>query len=198
MMILQSMWKRIMAVGDKGFSIRLVMCVLGLLALASVEADENQFPGKALFQRMVGEWTSEGKLTSPVSGDVIEVTESWVGKFVNDGKSFEIEGDRIWGDESQTFKWEYSYNATTESLQVLYTSSSLDEELTMEVSVNEAEGVVSLLAPMGGEGAEIQIVNKFVKNKLVSEVTLKGNDGQTALEGALTHSQKNTKDRKSK
>lgn len=187
-MILKSMWKLIKLVSGKGISVQVVLIAIGLLAPAIVEAGEKQFLGKALFQRMVGEWTSEGELTSPVSGDVIVVTETWKGRFADEGKRFEIEGDRIWNGETQTFKWDYYYNSTTESLEVIYTASSLDKELSMEVSVNEAEEIISLLAPMGTEGAEIQIENKFVKGKLVSVVTLVGNDGQTVLEGALKHS----------
>ena len=174
---------------SKGLVIQSIIVAVSVLLLKAAMGEEKQFPGKILFERMVGEWTSEGKLTSPVSGDVIKVTESCVGKFNEGGGSFTIEGDRIWNGETQTFKWEYSYNATTESLEVIYTASSLDKELSMEVSVNEAEGIISLLAPMGSDGAEIQIENKFVKDKLVSQVVLKGNDGQTVLEGAMKHSQ---------
>jgi len=173
-----------------GFVIQFTIVALSVLLLMAAKGDEKQFPGKVMFERMVGEWTSEGKLTSAISGDVIVVTESWVGKFTDGGSGFEVKGDRIWNGEAQTFKWAYSYNATIESLEVTYTTSSLDKELNMEVSVNEAEGIISLLAPMGTEGAEIQIENKFVKNKLVSRVNLKGNDGQAVLEGAMTHSQK--------
>lgn len=184
------MWKRTRLLPGKGVMIQIVAIAIGIWVSISAEASDKRFPGKALFQRMVGEWTSEGKLTAPVSGDVIVVTEEWVGKFVEDGKNFEIKGDRIWNGEAQTFKWEYSYNATKELLEVLYTASSLDKELSMEVSVNEAEGVISLLAPMGTEGAQIQIDNKFVKGELHSEVIIKGNDGQKVLEGVIIHSQK--------
>ncbi len=182
---------KLIAVIDPRVVITVVIFALGLLVPERVDADEKQFPGKALFQRMVGEWTGKGKLTSPVSGDVIVITETWVGKFSDDGKSFEIKGDRLWNDETQTFTWNYSFNATTESLDVIYTASSIDKEVSMEVSVNEAEGVISLLAPMGTEGAEIQIENKFVKGELVSAVVLKGNDGQTVLKGTLKHSREN-------
>lgn len=175
---------------DRGFTVQLLMCAIAILAFAGAQADAKQFPGRGLFQRMVGEWTSEGKLTSSVSGDVIKVTESWVGKFDEGEGSFTIEGDRIWNGEAQTFKWKYSYNATTESLDVIYTTSSLDKELSMAVSVNEVEGIISLLAPMGTDGAEIQIENKFLKGKLISKVAIKGSDGQTVLEGELKHSQK--------
>lgn len=167
-----------------------IAVVVGVLLTQSVKADDKPFPSRALFERMAGEWSSEGKLTSAISGDVIEVTESWVGKFVQDGAGFEIKGDRLWNGEARTFKWDYSYNATLESLEVTYTSSDLDKEIKMEVSVNEAESMVSLLAPMGTEGAEIQIETQLVKNQWVSRVNIKGNDGQSVLEGKITHSQK--------
>ncbi len=172
--------------------VQMLVIALGALLLGDALGDENEFPGKALFKRMVGEWTSEGELISTGTGDVITVSEVWVGKFIDGGKGFVIEGDRVWNGENQTFKWVYSYNATTELLGVVYTSSDLDKELVMEVSVNEAEGSILRQAPMGDEGAEIQIENKFVKEALLSRITLTGSDGQTTLEGSMKHSRKKT------
>ncbi len=162
---------------------------MGVLAQLPLLAEED-FPGKAVFEKLVGQWTSEGELIA-ANGDVIKVSETWVGKFVDEGKGFLIEGDRLWNGESQTFKWEYSFNATLQLLEVIYSSSDLDKELPMEVSVNEAEGSVLRRAQMGAEGAEIAIETKFEKGKLISQVTVTGADGQIALEGSFKHDRKN-------
>jgi len=179
--------KRMKMLPDKRVVFHYVLVAIVALALGSAEGSDKGFPGKALFERMVGEWTSEGELTVPVSGDVIKVTETWTGRFAEDGKGFVIKGDRIWNGENQTFKWVYSYNSTTELMEVIYTATGLDKELSMEVSVNEVEGSILLRAPMGTEGAEIQIVNKFEKETLVSRVAIKGNEGLAVLEGAIKH-----------
>ena len=181
---------------DKRVAIYLATIAIGFFNLVNAGGSEKEFPGRALFERMVGEWTSEGKLTSADTGDVIEVTETWTGKFAEDGKGFVITGDRIWNGEGQTFKWEYSYNTTTDLMEVIYTASVMDKEISMEVSVNEAEGIISLLAPMGTEGAEIQIEKKFEKDNLISRVSVKGNGGQTVLEGSFKHSRKKKDDKK--
>jgi len=86
-------------VSDKGVAVHWIVVAIGVLILSVAEGSEKGFPGKALFERMVGEWTSEGKLTAAESGDVIKVTETWTGKFADNGKGFVITGDRIWNPE---------------------------------------------------------------------------------------------------
>ncbi len=152
------------------------------------EAKDKEIPGKAMFEAMVGEWKSEGRLTSSISAEVVNLTEKWSGKFTADGKGFIIEGKRDWNGEEQTFRWEYSYNAATDLVGATYTASNLDKDMALEVSVNEVEGFILLRAPVGDEGAEVQIEKRFKRGKLISsKVTLFGSNGQTNMEGETKH-----------
>jgi hypothetical protein len=167
----------------------MVAVALGGLATLGVGlAGEKELPGKAMFEEMVGEWKSEGSLKSPVSAEVVNITEKWSGKFTADGKGFIIEGERDWNGERQTFKWVYSYNAATDLVGATYTASNLDKDMAMEVSVNEVEGFILLRASIGDEGAEVQIEKRFKEGKLTSsKVTLFGGNGQTSMEGETKH-----------
>jgi len=173
------------------------MCglVVGMVFVAAnregVQAGEGELPGKAMFEGMVGEWTSEGKLTSPASSEVIHLTEKWNGKFTADGKGFIIEGERDWNGERQTFKWEYSYHAANDTVGATYKASNLDNEVTLEVSVNEVEGFFLLRASIGDDGAEIQIEKRFKGGKLSKDrLTVFGGNGQTTLEGNILYQRK--------
>lgn len=175
-----------MKMGSIGGIVAVAMC--GVATLGVGMAGEKELPGKAMFEEMVGEWNSEGRLTSPNSAEVVNLTEKWSGKFTADGKGFIIEGKRDWNGEEQTFKWEYSYNAVTDMVAVTYTASNLDEDMTMEVSVNEVEGFILLRASIGDEGTEIQIEKRFKGGKLAtSKVTVFGSNGQTSMEGETKH-----------
>ena len=189
-MILGIMWKRMGMMSANGAMVKLALLVIGLLAAVTAGAKDEKFLGRALFQRMVGEWTSEGEMSSNGSGDVIYVTEIWTGKFTDDGKGFVVEGNRDWNGEEQTFKWEYSYNAVTDFIEAIYTASNFDEELPMEVSVNEVEGSIMLRAPMGTEGAELHVENRFKEGRLVTRVSVTNQTGQTVFGGDLKHSRK--------
>lgn len=185
-----------MRIGSIGGIVAVAMCGVatmgvGVATMGVGVAGGKELPGKAMFGEMVGEWESEGRLTSPNSAEVVDITEKWTGRFTADGKGFVIEGKRDWNGEEQTFKWEYSYNAVSDMVAVTYTASNLDEDMTMEVSVNEVEGFILLRASIGDEGTEIQIEKRFKGGKLAtSKVTVFASNGQTSMEGETKHKRK--------
>ena len=91
---------------------------------------------------MIGAWKAEGELTVAESGDVIKITENWKGSFDEQGRLI-VEGQRMLGDNEQTFRWVYSFNSASELYELTYTDSNSEEEKTWQVSISEVESVVA-------------------------------------------------------
>ncbi|MCG8599798.1 MAG: hypothetical protein MI807_06630 [Verrucomicrobiales bacterium] len=161
----------------------LVVCIATVFSLAKVNG--NDFADHPYFSKIVGEWHGEGELTS-ADGEVIPIREDWSAK-VNDEGGFTVEGDRVWGEESQQFHWIFEKNAATELIECEYWHTGMDEALRFQVNLSD-DGV-EMRAPIGD--GEITVQNTFEKGKITGGVSLVGADGQVGLGGSLKHVRKN-------
>jgi hypothetical protein len=144
----------------------------------------NDFASHPYFSKIIGEWRGKGTLTN-ADGEDTAIQEDWTAK-VNDEGGFSIEGDRIWGEESQQFRWVFSVNAATELYECEYWHTGMDEPMRFQVSLSD-DGV-ELSAPIG-EG-ELSVKNKFKEEKLIGKISLQGSDGQENLAGKVVHNKK--------
>lgn len=144
----------------------------------------NDFASHPYFSKIIGEWQGKGTLTNS-DGEDTAIQEDWTAK-VNDEGGFSIEGDRIWGEVSQRFRWVFSVNASTELYECEYWHTGMDEPMRFQVSLSD-DGV-ELSAPVGD--GELSVKNKFKKEKLIGKISLQGSDGQENLAGKVVHNKK--------
>ncbi len=165
---------------------RFTILLLGLSILLTSSALAQQPAQHALFQKMIGQWTAEGKITLPDNEQGVEITENWTGKFDDEGRLV-IDGSRTVGDTEQTFRWIYFFNATQEWYEVLYRDSSSDEEKSFQVSVQEAANRVEMQIPLGDSGATLVVRNTVTEGRVESVITVQDANGSEVGGGKIMH-----------
>lgn len=159
-----------------------VMLACGPMVLAD---DLGQHP---FFKHLTGTWKAEGELKGE-NNNGVKITEEWTGKADADG-SFFIEGTRTTNGDTQPFKWTMTHNSATDSYEVILTGGEGSQPIRFEGSVSEVDLTMTLKAITSSNGGGITVVDSFADEKketLESKVTLAGDQGQTALEGTITH-----------
>lgn len=135
---------------------------------------------------MIGQWTAEGKIALPDNPEGVEITESWTGKFDDEGRLV-IDGSRTVGDTEQTFRWIYFFNAAQEWYEVLYRDSTSDEEKSFQLSLQEAANRVEMQIPLGDSGATVGVRNTVTEGSVESVVTVQDANGTEVGGGKIMH-----------
>lgn len=163
-----------------------------LVVLGSAISAGGQAPkdlGKhPYFKLLIGDWTSSGELKGQ-DGNIVTVTEIWSGKPDGDN-SFLIEGTRTVNGEEKAFTWIVTYNPTTDGYEAVYSSNDNSDTLRFESTVSEESLTMDMKAITGGGNSAIILTDSFTddtKDTLETKVTFTGDQGETTLEGVITH-----------
>ena len=163
-----------------------VAAFLSFLVLGISSSQAEPFGDDTIFKNLTGEWEGRGEFTGG-DGSVTRIRETWTGK-KEGGSVFAAGGTREMIDsESHTFQWRYLFNPTTELIECEMTMSTMEETVRFEVSVNESEGTISMRAPLGGDGAEISVVNRITENKIMGDVVIKDAGGNQTGGAKIEH-----------
>jgi hypothetical protein len=156
-----------------------------LLASLSHAGDLSEHP---LLKHYIGKWTAEGTLKGKDGNDVV-VSETYEGK-VDGENAFLIEGSRTVGAETQSFKWNLTYNAATDTLEVALVGQD-GNSTRFEGHASAVTRSLELKAVTGSGQAGISVVDTFTKDgnwdEFESKVLLTAEDGTANLEGTLIH-----------
>lgn len=139
------------------------------------------------FKNLIGEWKAEGELKG-TDGNTVKIIETWTGKADAEG-TFHIEGTRILNGDQQTFQWSIIHNSTTDGYEATMSSSD-GQSIRFEGSVSEATLTMDLKAITGTGSSSISVHEFFEadsKDIMKSDITFTGEQGETTLEGTLTH-----------
>ena len=159
-------------------------CLVFAIQGALRAADLSTHPVLKLY---IGKWTAEGTLKNE-NGEPITVTETWEGK-VDGENAFLIEGSRTVNNDTQTFKWTMTHNASTDTFEVALVAQD-GNSIRFEGQTSEVNRSLDLKAITGGGMSSISITDTFKegdKDTLESKVLFTGEQGQTTLEGVITH-----------
>ena len=140
-----------------------------------------------VLKHYVGKWTAEGQLTGE-NNNLVSVSETWEGK-VDGENSFLIEGSRTVNGDTQTFKWVMTHNAATDTFEVSLVSQD-GNSIRFEGQASEVNLSLDLKAVTGNGNGSISIQDTFKDGNtdtLESKVLFTGDQGQTTLEGVITH-----------
>ncbi|MDZ4289849.1 MAG: hypothetical protein U0984_17930 [Prosthecobacter sp.] len=165
----------------------LILAVLAVLSLAS-PVRALDFANHAFFKHLIGEWKAEGELKG-TDNNLVTITETWTGKADAEG-SFYIEGSRTVNGETQRFKWSITHNAAIDSYEAILTGADDSQTLRFEGSLSEVTMVMTMKAITGTGGSGVTVEDSFAdadRDTLESKVTLTNDQGQTSLEGKITH-----------
>ena len=155
-----------------------------LIFLAGISAGmANEKFDHPFFKSVAGEWTGEGTLAD-ADGESTEITEKWTAGESDDG-GFEFSGTRQLPEQTQEFRWHFSYNAATESIESTYWHTGMDDPIEFQISLTDDS--VSMVSYGSGSGGEIRVTNTISDEGLVGVVSVKNGDGQEVLGGALNH-----------
>ena len=99
-----------------------------------------------------------------------------------------MKGNRQWGDDKQEFRWEFSFNPTSELYECLYWHSGMEEKLRFEASLTEEQ--VELRSPIGEPGGQLVIVNKKEGETIVGKVTMTDGSEIELLTIEMVHKRK--------
>ncbi|MCB1237515.1 MAG: hypothetical protein KDM91_20795 [Verrucomicrobiae bacterium] len=164
------------------------LCLSAALLGLAPAANAGFFDDSAVFKLLLGDWEAAGDLKNLEDGSTVHVVETWKGEARDGGKSFLMKGRRTIGDDPEhTFEWEYLHNPATELVEGVMRMSTSENETRLEVQISEAEGTITLKAPLGADGSELRIVNKIEKDKVVGTVTLTDANGKTTMRGDIVH-----------
>ncbi|MES2595663.1 MAG: hypothetical protein V4662_10030 [Verrucomicrobiota bacterium] len=158
-----------------------------LLTSQASAADLNQHP---FFKHLIGEWEAEGELKNE-NNEPVTVKESWTGR-VDAEDTFSIEGSRTINGDTQKFTWTYTRSAATDNFEAILTGGD-GQPLRFESSLIEEPLTLTLKAITGNGSGNISVEDTFAdegKDTLTSKVTFTGDQGQTTLQGAITHKKK--------
>jgi hypothetical protein len=163
-----------------------------VLPVAGLPAQEGgQFWEKhAFFKHLTGAWKSSGELVSKEKTQA--VTEEWEGKASSDTE-FQIKGTRTFDGEMQKFRWSFTRNAATDTLEaIMVTNDDEAGRLRFEISYSEVENVMELTAPMGNGASKLLLKARFeddkpAHEKLVFDLIITGDDGEENLKGKVSH-----------
>jgi hypothetical protein len=160
-----------------------------LLCPEARAADLNQHP---FFKHLIGEWEAEGELKNE-NNESVTVTETWTGR-VDAEDTFSIEGSRTVNGDTQKFTWTYTRNAATDSYEAILSGGD-GQPLRFESSLTEEPLSLTLKAITGNGSGSITVEDSFAdegkdKDTLTSKVTFTGDQGQTTLQGTITHKKK--------
>lgn len=162
---------------------------VALLWLATVgQVRALDFANHIFFKHLIGEWKAEGELKG-TDNNVVTITETWTGKAEAEG-NFYIEGSRTVNGDTQPFKWSITHNAALDSYEAVLTGGGDSETIRFEGSLSEVTLTMSLKAITGSGGSGVTVEESFAgddKDTLESKVTMTGEQGQTTLEGMITH-----------
>lgn len=162
----------------------LPLCLLLLTAAPALAVDLSTHPVLKLY---IGKWTAEGTLKGE-DGNPITVTETWEGK-VDGENAFLIEGSRTVNNDTQTFKWNLTHNAATDTFEVALVGQD-GNSIRFEGQASEVNQSLELKAVTGGGMSGITILDTFKeddKSVMESKVLFTGEQGQTTLEGTIIH-----------
>jgi len=168
----------------------LLSALLATSLLLSPQAralDMNQHP---FFKHLIGEWEAEGELKTE-NNDLVTVKESWTGR-VDAENTFSIDGTRTVNGETKKFTWTYTHSAATDNYEAILTSED-GQPLRFESSLTEEPLALTLKAITGSGSANISVKDEFAneaKDTLTSKVIFTGDQGQTTLDGTITHKRK--------
>jgi len=158
----------------------LIASVFFLLASAAIANEEFEHP---FFKAISGEWTGEGGLTN-ADGEVSELSESWTAE-ANDAGGFEFSGIRELSDQTQEFRWIFSYNVATESFESEYWHTGMEDPIRFEVSLTDDRADMVLYG--GDSGGEIRVTNSLSDGGMESVVSVKDGNGQEVMGGTVNH-----------
>lgn len=162
----------------KGFA----KAILAILFLVFTQA-HGSLADRTFFEAISGSWVGDGSLTN-ADGDLIPIHEEWTGSVLEDG-SFEMKGDRNWGDDLQEFRWHFIENPVLELIECEYWHTGMDSPLRFEVSLTESE--VELKAPFGDPGGELKITNVLSEQGMDGSVSATQSSGVEVLSGTVIH-----------
>lgn len=158
-----------------------------LLAITASAEQPKDLSKHAFFKHFVGEWTAEGELTGR-DNNTITIKEEWKGSASGDS-TFISEGKRTLNGETKSFKWTFTHNPSTDTFDAVLEGEAGDQPLRFEAMISEVNLTLELKAITGSNSA-IVVKDEFTDDKhetIRSRVTFTGDDGQTNLEGTITH-----------
>jgi hypothetical protein len=162
----------------------LLFFLLALTASAQQPADLSKH---FFFKHLVGDWKAEGELKGE-DNKIVTITEDWKGNTGGDG-TFLLEGKRTINSETKSFKWTFTHNPATDTFDAVLEGEPGDQPLRFEATISEVNLTLELKAITGTNSA-ITVKEEFTDEKhetISSHVTFTGDDGQTTLEGTITH-----------
>ncbi|MDF1849389.1 MAG: hypothetical protein P1U85_01050 [Verrucomicrobiales bacterium] len=162
------------------------LCLVVSLLLATTGGLPGEIQKEPFFRSLLGSWEGKGTLTN-ADGERTQIEEEWSAAFGDDA-TFAMEGTRQWGDDRQEFRWEYSFNPTSELYECLYWHTGMEEKLRFEVSLTET--TVELRAPFGDPGSELLIRNTKKADEISGEVTMTSASGNELLTIEMVHKKK--------
>lgn len=167
----------------------LVLLLLTTLILVSPSNVKGADLAKhSFFKHLIGKWSTTGELKG-ADGNTINVTEEWTGKADADD-TFYIEGTRTINNDTQPFRWSITHNAATDSFEAIHSWGNGSQELRFEATYSEVEMTFTLKVITGSGDSGIILQDSFSpdsKDTLLTKVQFTGDQGQTTLEGTLTH-----------
>lgn len=162
-------------------------CCLGLMLALAVPAAALDLTQHAFFKHLIGEWEAEGELKGE-NDSIVTVTQTWTGR-VDTEDTFSIEGSRTVNQDTQKFVWTYVNNPATGIMEATLSGGD-GQPLRFEVSYSEVTQVMELKAITGNGTGSIMIEDALEAGDpavLKSKVTFTGDQGQTTLQGVITH-----------
>lgn len=153
-----------------------------LLAGFSVGMANEKFD-HPFFKSVEGEWTGGGSLAD-ANGESTEIAEKWTAGESDDG-GFVFSGTRQLPEQTQEFRWHFSYNAATESIESTYWHTGMDDPIEFQISLTDDS--VSMVSFGSDSGGEISVVNTISDEGLVGVVSVKNGDGQEVMGGTVNH-----------
>ena len=163
-----------------------LVCFLG--GVGSLRA--QQPAEHPLLKKMIGTWETTGELNINENGSAVALSESWTGKADAQGHLV-VEGTRKMNEDEHTFRWVYFFNSSAELYEATYKDSNSEEEKTWQISINEAESVIEMQAPLGG-GTTLSSITKISDDRLVAEIKIVDQGGTEQASGTITHVREGT------
>ncbi len=163
----------------------LILAVPIFVSLTAI-AQVKDVAANPVFQKLVGEWTGEGKFTN-ADGGVDTFTEEVTASIDTTTGVFKFQGVQTMESlETSESTFSYYYNAALENYEAKY-SDSRGIEITMEVQVDSAGESIVARGPLSSDGTSIEITGKFEgDDRWVAEISVTDQSGQETLTGVVT------------
>ncbi len=168
--------------------IKSALVSFSLVLLCSSVGVADQFD-QAYFSAIKGDWVGDGEVLNAAPGGdgaATPIHEEWSAGREDD--RFVIRGTRLAGEETQEFRWIFTFNASTELYECEYWHTGMETELIFEVSLNGNRA--ELRTAFGENGGELLVSNLVKENRIEGLVEVSNRNGETFTIAKMTHTGK--------